>query len=268
MDTEETTRRLKRRQNEDVDGISETTKPAAITSSSSPSSSFMFTTAQPQHESSSSCCFEGTNPWISWGIIRHTLMSPSSNSWNADGAATSTSHQDNDLLLAEEMNRLTFEERERVYEDINGVGKSHEESPIFIQKCIKELDEMLGKGGTMSQATLRNYHRALFLRPNLQRNDMFKLMFLRAALYNIEKAADRIVKFFDLKMELFGDSKLAKRITIDDLSENDLMHIRSGSIVDLPFRDQSGRPVLLVDYSCLDPSVPLDRENVKSGVSY
>ena len=49
-----------------------------------------------------------------------------------------------------------------------------------------------------------------------------RMMFLRADRYNSEDAAERMIRFFDLKESLFGVHKLVKDITLDDLDENDI----------------------------------------------
>jgi hypothetical protein len=74
-------------------------------------------------------------------------------------------------------------------------------------------------------------------------------MFLRADLYDAPKAADRMAKCFDLKCELFGEDKLVKRITVKDLSEEDLYFIRCGFQVCLSTKDPSGRPLFFLDIS-------------------
>jgi hypothetical protein len=83
-------------------------------------------------------------------------------------------------------------------------------------------------------------NRAFFLRPSLENDNKFKLMFLRADLYDTPKAANRMAKYFDLKCELFGEDKLVKPITVKDLSEEDLYFVRCGFQVCISTKDPSG----------------------------
>jgi hypothetical protein len=64
--------------------------------------------------------------------------------------------------------------------------------------------------------------RAIFLKPSIETDVTFKLMFLRADYYDASKAARRLAKYFEDKLHLFGEDKLVKKITLDDLSEEDM----------------------------------------------
>ena len=50
-------------------------------------------------------------------------------------------------------------------------------------------------------------------------------MFLRAERFDAPKAAIRLVNHFEGKLVLFGEDKLVKRITLDDLEEEDIEEI-------------------------------------------
>ena len=237
---------------------------------------------QPKSASSSSSLGGGNknnnNPWSSWTIIRQHLCGNVESKEEEDGvhpSDVSTGRSRNtvngdstkvDDLLAQEMKALSMEEREQVYDDIHGVASVREETPEFINHAIQQLDDELVN---MSHSKKRNYTRALFLRPALANDEKFKLMFLRADLYNPHAAATRLVKHFDMKYELFGVSKLGATcpMTIDDILKEDTDYIRSGFGVMLPFKDQSGRHILFVDYRKLDPTLPLGMDQIKSAVS-
>jgi hypothetical protein len=45
--------------------------------------------------------------------------------------------------LAEEINELSIEEREKVFDDIHGVAKTQEETPEFVASCIQQLNKKL-----------------------------------------------------------------------------------------------------------------------------
>mmetsp|Transcript_31696 Transcript_31696/g.76737 ORF Transcript_31696/g.76737 Transcript_31696/m.76737 type:complete len:352 (-) Transcript_31696:564-1619(-) len=72
----------------------------------------------------------------------------------------------------------------------------------------------------------------------------FRVMFLRGTRYDAEAAAEQMLKFFEMKHQLFGKSKLVKDITLDDLDENDIACLKSGCI-QLAGKDRSGRQIIL-----------------------
>jgi hypothetical protein len=59
--------------------------------------------------------------------------------------------------------------------------------------------------------------RKLFLKPSIQKDLKFKLMFLRADQYNARQAAEWMAKYYSHKLYLFGEDTLVKKITLDDL---------------------------------------------------
>ena len=81
--------------------------------------------------------------------------------------------------------------------------------------------------------------------------DSLKIGFLRAEVFNSKKAADRMVRFFENKLEYFGEDKLVKDITLDDLSEDDLETIHGGAVQILSTKDRAGRTVLFTNAKLL-----------------
>lgn len=72
------------------------------------------------------------------------------------------------------------------------------------------------------------------------------LKFLRSESFHVTKAADRMVRFFDLKLFLFGPALLCKEITMDDLSKDDRNTLKAGFIQVLPVRDRAGRAIIVL----------------------
>lgn len=74
----------------------------------------------------------------------------------------------------------------------------------------------------------------------------FKLRFLRCELFmDVKKTASRIVTFLDFLVELFGLYALKREIRITDFSRSELAIISKGYCQFLPFRDNSGRRILI-----------------------
>ena len=156
------------------------------------------------------------------------------------GESDSISTDDTDALMAKELTHLSIEERERVFEEVHGVAQIIEESEGFVARKLEQLEEEIGKCRRK-----RAYEQALFLNPEYAQNMKFRLMFLRADRFDPSKAAKRVIKFFELKLDLFGINKLVKDITMDDLNTDDLVSLNAGSHFFLKNYDRAGRRILL-----------------------
>jgi hypothetical protein len=146
--------------------------------------------------------------------------------------------------LAKEMNELSVQEREQVFDDIHGVADVLEETAELLLTSIRALDR------SIASSRHKALTRAMFLRPELESDNQFKLMFLRATEFNVKAALKRICAHFQKKVELFGEDKLVKDITISDLSEEDLEYHKA--MITLPQKDQTGRSVLLYVPTLID----------------
>lgn len=143
-----------------------------------------------------------------------------------------------DELLSEAMNTLTFEERNQQEEALHGVDRDIAEEGTFFDNALKELDSHLvrQKAGTV-------YETAETMSADYVSHRAFRIMFLRSNRYDAKAAADRMLGFFEMKQKIFGNEKLVKDITIDDLDEDDRACLRSGW-TQLCGRDKSGRMVI------------------------
>jgi len=188
------------------------------------------------------------------------LISQSNKTWgkheekmsfsNPDGGSWRRKQKKQEILddaaLAAELNQLSVKEREHIYEVVHGVAETRlQETPEFVESKMKELKEELSK---LSKRRRRDYDRALFLKPSLANDANYHLMFLRADRFNCQKAAIRLCKFHSKKLELFGDERLAKSLTLDDLDEDDMESLRHGfhQVIDQP--DRSGRRVWISSF--------------------
>lgn len=147
--------------------------------------------------------------------------------------------QELDADIAQSMNELSFQERQHVQEEIHGVTSAMEEDPAQMALYLNELNHLLNamKPGT-------SLERAERMNEAYVRDADFLMMFLRAQKYDTKAAAAQIVKFFDVKAQLFGNDKLVKDITIDDLDDDDKECLKNGSM-QVPSNDRAGRPILL-----------------------
>ena len=93
----------------------------------------------------------------------------------------------------------------------------------------------------------RAFDRALFLKPSLENDEKLYLLFLRADRFDEVAAAKKLCLHFDHKLELFGEAKLTKTITLDDMDEDDMACFYAGSQIILPKKDRAGRSVDLIN---------------------
>ena len=159
---------------------------------------------------------------------------------NVSNSTSSRSSDEFDAALAKEMNELSVTEREKVLDDIHGVATVQEESPAFIAKSLREMDLALG---VLPKVKRKALDRALFFKPSLLDDQKFKLMFLRADNYDSPLAAKRLARHFEEKLQLFGEGKLTKDITLEDLEPEDIENLGYVGCAKLPHKDQSGRPI-------------------------
>jgi hypothetical protein len=170
----------------------------------------------------------------------------SSNEWGGkDMGDFDNDGGSNDMAtIAKEMNELSVKEREQVLEELHGVAEAHEETPEFVSNRMQSLDKCLAE---LPKSSRKALDRALFFRPDLATDHKFKLMYLRATSYDPYQTARRIAKYYEDKLTLFGEKKLAKVINLEDLEDVDKKMFDLGCCVILPQKDNSGRPIWFFD---------------------
>lgn len=150
-----------------------------------------------------------------------------------------------DNLLAAELTSLSFQEREQVYEELHGVDEADHhlkiETPDFVTAKVQQMQDAVAK---QPQQRRREYDRAMFLNPTLKNDQTFFLLFLRAEEYDAMLAAKRICAHFTDKVLLWGEDRVARRITLEDFDDKDLYSLRSGAFRYLESKDRAGRTVL------------------------
>jgi hypothetical protein len=120
-----------------------------------------------------------------------------------------------DRMLSSVMNRMSFAERNAMQEEIHGVGNiCPEETPERIQVSLTRLQQELEKASWEKEAFLE----ALKLPTTYVNKNWFRLRFLRAEIYNIEKSAKRLLMFLTLVKTYFGTIGLQRPIQLSDLS--------------------------------------------------
>ncbi len=151
----------------------------------------------------------------------------------------SASPDDVDTLLAQDLAQLSMAEREKVFFDLHGVSGEVNETPEMIRGSLHMLQEQLD-----AIEDKHAYTKALSMDSTYVQAQTLQLKFLRADRFDPVAAAKRLTKFFEFKLELFGEDLLVRDITQDDLDDQDLKALYSGRGYDLPFRDRAGRLIV------------------------
>ncbi|CAJ1936696.1 unnamed protein product [Cylindrotheca closterium] len=141
-------------------------------------------------------------------------------------------------LLASEMSQLSVQERSKAMDDLHCVGVELQETTEMIQKSLAEFEEAVQKERNPIYKMAINQNRAY------EEDPTFRLRFLRAKLYNVREAVRTMISFLEYKAKYFGDDKVARDITLDDLSEEDKQLMLSGLFHIQDGRDRNGRLIV------------------------
>eukprot|EP00934_Nitzschia_sp_Nitz4_P007412 Nitzschia sp. Nitz4//scaffold64_size103689//1117//2497//NITZ4_004419-RA/size103689-exonerate_est2genome-gene-0.89-mRNA-1//-1//CDS//3329556079//7402//frame0 len=165
-----------------------------------------------------------------------------------DGCVTmfgSRKQRDTDSDLAA-FSSLSLEERETALEELHGVAGDMEETPELIQGCLSQMRKELSRFHGRKR---KHWDRACFLSPTLEKNDKHLLIFLRGERYNPRQAAEKLALHYEHKAELFPVDALPRRVTLEDLDEDDIQCMRNGAIQPQKRKDQTGRTIIVIDFS-------------------
>ncbi len=173
------------------------------------------------------------------------------NSSTTSPLPTLENDDDIDKILSDELEKLTFDEREQIAFDVHGLSHHRQEDPTDVDTKLAELEHEIRK-----IRNRKDYEKAKYLNNDFVSHRGFRLLFLRCDEFDTQVAAQRIVKHFEIKREMFGDKCLARELRMSDLNEADMVALRSGIFHVLPTRDVAGRTVVVFDQS-LRPEVPL-----------
>jgi hypothetical protein len=190
-----------------------------------------------------------------------------------DGNAT---EDEIDGLLSRELMQTSLIDRNSIFEEIHGVRcLAVEETPELIQKSLQEFQKELDKDQESSRSSSEAY-RILLVRKrerqsrpssnttnfNTDHNkkqyhgdpdynyaiddEDFRLRFLRCELFDVPSAVKRFYNYLSLVHDYWGSVALDRPIRITDFTKSELKVFRMGFYQLLPFRDSSGRRMMVV----------------------
>jgi hypothetical protein len=125
------------------------------------------------------------------------------------------------------------------------------ETPELISRSLQLLEEAIDRIEEKEA-----YETALFVIPDHVTDDHFVLAFLRADQFDANAAAQRMVNYWERKVELFGtDRAFHPYLSIFDLKEEDYPAFRKGHHRLLPNPDESGRALVFRYYAYADKNI-------------
>ena len=159
-----------------------------------------------------------------------------------------------DDLLAKELLKMSFVDRNAINEEIHGVRSlAVDETPRLISNSLESFRTELGLlPDSEQQAYLfiqtyrkqqnQQQHTTIFA--SYADDDNFRLRFLRCCMFKVQLAVKRFANYLNFVQTHWGDSYLARPIRISDLNAAEIKILRRGWTQILPFRDRRGRRVV------------------------
>jgi hypothetical protein len=150
-----------------------------------------------------------------------------------------------DAYIANALYAMSLQERESTYQEMHGVMEEIEETSELLSQKFFDFETRLA---TKIQSLPSNSALRIAAEQfsDYIQDPIFRLMFLRADRFDVEKAVSRMAEFLEIKKYLFGMEKLGKTITLDDLDRNDRASLESGFLQVLPVRDTASRLVFVL----------------------
>ena len=199
-------------------------------------------------------------PVVTGGIIE--------NQHRRAAAKTTTTDETAESILANELNNLSFHERETINEEIHGVNISTniKETPETLTKAFRDLQTELEKlcetdGSVDGTAFAFKRSQDIFGstpgKGTVLNSKEIRVAFLRCERFDCKKAAARLCRFANLMYELYGDVALERKVKLTDMSEEELAIMRLGHCQNMRDRDRAGRRVYMHIYSEVWDYVPI-----------
>ncbi|CAJ1947379.1 unnamed protein product [Cylindrotheca closterium] len=143
-----------------------------------------------------------------------------------------------DSMVVQAISKSTTNAAERACFDAHDMPGTLKDTPELIERALSLLDIEIH-----ARYDNHAYILAESMNPSFVKNRDFRLMFLLADNFNVKKAALRIVRHFQVKLDLFGKERIASNITQDDLDKDTFEGVYNGHMQVLPQQDHMGRTV-------------------------
>ena len=168
-----------------------------------------------------------------------------------------------DKMIANEFDKLSLQQRNELYEEIHGVfTMAIEESPELIEESLKKFQKELDEIDTKSKRSydiIAKQEENSFSRNMIQGKE-FRLRFLRTEFFDVPKAVKRMLGYINILHKIWGEVALKGFdgtmgwFLANDSEQTDF---RMGLLQLLPFRDRSGRKILVFNSDSLQLEVTI-----------
>lgn len=119
------------------------------------------------------------------------------------------------------------------------------ETPTLIQEKLANFESDLD---TIDKEKKRGYIMAKEKCPS-ECDDTFKLVFLRCEVFNVERAVDRFVKYWNTRIEVFGEKRAFLPMSLDGAMKDDTVALQMDYLQVATETDPAGRAILLFDFN-------------------
>jgi hypothetical protein len=182
-----------------------------------------------------------------------TTNTPATGTNGTIGASATSLNKISRKLIAQTLQDLSPEEREKDMHELHGIVDVIEETPTMVRQCLNEMEVHLLESianhkknrRTTAGGAVQVYEMALSMDYNYVHGDELRLKFLRADRFNPSMAAERFLLYFKEKEEIFGTDLLTTDIKMEHLGEHAMGYMNRGGMQLLPERDAAGRAVIL-----------------------
>lgn len=165
-----------------------------------------------------------------------------------------------DDLLRKDMMQMTSSDRATLAEELHGVtnlGIVENDDEVTNERVTNALFEL----NQILEHQIPDHEKTAFLKAqSLEQtagtyvNDIeFRMKFLRCKLFNANEAAQLLINYLELVLELYGDICLTRPICLEDVqtTKEERAAFRAGYIQLLPFGDRAGRRILMITTDAL-----------------
>lgn len=154
---------------------------------------------------------------------------------------------------AERVNEIPVEDRMTALQDLHGASDLIKETDELRKLKRKEMDILLAQPSVSISKSIPPEQQKAYNWAYQQDKDYvnkWKICFLRADQFDVEKAVIRIFRYFNSKYELFGTREILGRdIRRSDFDDNydDKLGVDKGIFHFLPHRDRVGRAIIFIN---------------------
>ncbi len=150
--------------------------------------------------------------------------------------------QELERTLAKEYHDKPRDERERLVNEFHGVSsRAIPETAELIYSSLEAFQKAIDY--TIPTHEKVGYHKACCMNSTYVQSPDFRIKFLRAELFDVNKAALRYVRNLNLLLDKFGEFSLMRQLYLSDLTKEEMNFFKKGYMQVLPFRDSVGRRI-------------------------